>query len=149
MRTVRAAAALGVISLLGACAATSEQRAPGEATVHVERHTWGGLCATGPCASDLVVQDDGTWTYSSSETQDTSGTLSDTELDALYAAVADTALGGASAATQECAADADGTSVRYTWTLDDESGAASSCETAIDGKDPLVAYLDELATSVG
>ena len=149
---VRVVAGLGLVALAGAqsaCGATSAQSPDQNATVHAERHTWGGLCATGPCASDLVVEDDGTWTYSSSEADDESGTLSATELDALHTAVADTAVGSETAAAVECAADYDGASVRYSWTLDDDSGAASSCETAIDAADPLVLYLEQFTASIG
>ena len=138
---------VGLVTLVAALSACGSAPVP-SGTIHVERHTWGGMCPDGPCGSDLVVEDDGSWTYSSSETDDGSGTLSASELDALHTAVADTTVGSESAAAVACAADVDDTSVRYAWTFDDDSGAASSCEVVIDGGDPLVRYLDELAASV-
>ncbi|KQY21219.1 hypothetical protein ASD16_18020 [Cellulomonas sp. Root485] len=138
---------VGLVALVAALSACGSAPVP-SGTVHVERHTWGGMCPDGPCGSDLVVEDDGSWTYSSSdEDGDASGTLTDSELDALHTAVADTTVGSESAAAVACAADVDDTSVRYAWTFDDDSGAASSCEVVIDGGDPLVLYLDELAAS--
>lgn len=139
-------AGLVLVALVGAQSACAPP--PALAQVTAERHTWGGLCATGPCASDLVIQADGSWTYSSSETDGRTGTLSATELDALRTALADTTVGTPAAAADDCAADWDGTSVRYAWALDDDSGTASSCATVIDTTDPLVRYLEELATSV-
>jgi hypothetical protein len=149
--SVRVLAGLGLAALVGAqgaCGTSDARPTVPPTTVHAERHTWGGLCAAGPCASDLVVQDDGTWTYSSSEVDETSGSLSATDLDALHAAVAATTLGDESTPAADCAADYDGTSVRYAWTLDDRSGAASTCETVVSATDPLVRYLDELADSL-
>ncbi len=138
-----------MVAAQSACATTPAQPSAPIGLIHAERHTWGGLCASGPCASDLVVEEDGDWTYSSSESDDASGTLSDAELEALRDAVASTGIGTESATATGCAADSDGTSVRYAWTSDDGSGAASSCETVIDEADSLVRYLEELAASVG
>ena len=144
--TVRGVAGLGLVALVWALSACGVAPAA-STTIHAERHTWGGMCAPGPCASDLVVEDDGTWTYATEE-YDTHGTLSWLELNALHAAVAHTAVGGPSAAADDCEADWDGESERFAWTRDGDSGAASSCEVVIDWADPLVRYLEDLAESV-
>lgn len=119
------------------------------AAVVAVRHTWGGMCADGPCRSDLVVLADGAWTVvTETEADAARGTLAPDELAGLEDAVSRTRLGEPGAPVTGCAADADGTSVRYGWSEEGRPRSASSCEQAVPADDPLVRRLEALAADV-
>ncbi|MEE6273329.1 hypothetical protein V2J56_08205 [Georgenia sp. MJ206] len=111
------------------------------------RSTRGGMCPEGPCRSELVVNVDGSWSY---QTEDgaSEGHLSDAELSRLREAVGDTGLGSGTEPATQCAADSDGTSVSYGWTIDGQEYEVDSCEVLISADDPLVQALDQLAASL-
>jgi hypothetical protein len=122
--------------------------APGAAAGPLaERHTWGGLCPEGPCTTTLEVSGDGRWTWDDGVGRE-GGRLGDAQLSRLRRAVAATGLGAPTGAAPGCAADSDGTSVRYGWAATDGWGTASSCEVLVDPADPLVRALDGLADEV-
>ncbi|MEE6296640.1 hypothetical protein [Georgenia wangjunii] len=108
------------------------------------RSTRGGMCPGGPCRSELVVTGDGTWSYQV-EDGTSEGHLSDAELSRLREAVEDTGLGSEAEPATGCAADSDGTSVSYGWTVDGQEHEVDSCEVLISAHDPLVQALDQLA----
>ncbi|AXH97376.1 hypothetical protein [Ornithinimicrobium avium] len=110
----------------------------------VERSTWGGMCAEGPCRSELVVEGDGRWRYEEHDGED-EGQLTVDELDRLLEAVTRTRLSQTRSPSTRCAADSDGTSVAYSWTIEDEKHRVDSCEVSIDTEDPLVQELESLA----
>ena len=111
------------------------------------RTTWGGLCPEGPCRSELVVDGDGAWRYEAEDGRE-QGRLSGAELDRLRRAVLATGLSEDGPASTHCAADSDGRSVAYSWTVGGESLRVDSCEVAVDADDPLVVELEELAARV-
>lgn len=123
---------------------------PGTDAVRVlaERRTWGGLCAQGPCRSDLVVRTDGSWVLET-EVRTSEGVLPAADLSGLEEAVIRTGLAEDVRASTGCAADSDGTSVEYVWLADGQQPrSASSCEQAIAADDPLVEQLDRIAAEV-
>ena len=134
---------LALTGLLGGCGDNGDGgAAAADPSFRVERHTWGGMCASGPCRSTWLVEPDGGWTLRT-EADNDSGRLSGDELDALYRAVESTELDSAPPTTS-CEADADGTSVRYVWTVRGETSTASSCEVELDAADALVETVEEL-----
>lgn len=76
------------------------------------------------------------------------GRLTDAELNEVLEAVQNTGLASASETSTVCAADSDGTSFSYSWTVDGEQHEIDSCETVIPTSDPLVQVLDQLADQV-
>ena len=116
------------------------------AGLQVRRKTWGGMCATGPCGSSLVIFGTGSWVLLAGGAQ-TQGTLPQADLVALSQAVRATRLDSATGAA-DCAADHDGTSVAYTWTSGGVTRSASSCHHPIDRADPLAVELERLATTI-
>ena len=157
-RPARAPGALAAVLLvvLGAagCAAEDDGAAPpaappsaaaAAAGVLAERHARGGVCAEGPCRSDLVVRADGSWTLAT-EAGTTAGRLPAAGLAGLETAVAGTGLADDVQPAAGCDADADGTSVEYVW--QDAGGderTASTCEQLVPDDDPLVRQLDAVA----
>lgn len=134
--------------MLTACSPTVPDPAPGEsANPLAARHTWGGMCAEGPCASALEVTEDGRWTWEDGW-QEHRGQLSPQQLSRLRRAVADTGLLAATDDAPACAADADGTAVRYGWATADGWASVSSCDVLIEGRDPLVRALEGLAAEL-
>lgn len=111
------------------------------------RSTRGGMCPEGPCRSALVVHDDGTWNYEA-EDGESAGRLEESELSELRAAVEDTGLTPDGEPATACAADSDGTSVTYGWSIDGQEHEVDSCDVLIDVDDPLVRAIDELAARV-
>ncbi|USQ75186.1 hypothetical protein [Ornithinimicrobium cryptoxanthini] len=110
----------------------------------VERTTRGGLCAEGPCRSELVVEHDGVWHYRANDGE-SKGRLTEGELSQVREALMSTRLGQATAPSTHCAEDSDGTSIGYAWTVDGHRQDVDSCEVQIKTDDPLVRALDELA----
>ena len=161
LRPVLAGVTVVAAVLLGGCSGAGDGSAPDPAgpgmvaaRTHVAgpemtltRTTWGGLCPEGPCRSELVVDGDGAWRY---EAQDGSeqGRLSGAELDRLRRAVLATRLSEDGPTSTHCAADSDGRSVAYSWTVGGESRRVDSCEVAVDADDPLVVELEGLAARV-
>jgi len=138
----------GSLTLVAGCSvisAPAENRRPEQ--VRVERVTWGGMCAEGPCESSLVVTSDGRWTYSD-QTGESEGQLTVAQHDDLTAAVGETRLSGVAASTG-CEADSDGTSVRYVWSADGRQGSASSCGTGLGVNDTLVVEMESLVDELG
>jgi hypothetical protein len=112
----------------------------------VQRRTWGGLRAGGPCGSTLTVTASGRWVLSSEGTT-TTGTLSREQVIALTRAVRVTQLHRATGAP-DCAAEHDGVSVAYEWTFAGVSGSASSCEHPINGNDSLPIEVERVAQAI-
>ena len=112
----------------------------------VERRTWGGMCAGGPCESTFLVTADGHWVLRS-EGRTTTGTLSRDRVVALTTAVRVTQLQRATG-VPDCAANHDGTSVAYEWTIGGTSGSASSCKHPINPNDSLPVEVDRVARAV-
>ncbi|WP_323098576.1 hypothetical protein [Intrasporangium sp. YIM S08009] len=112
----------------------------------VERRTWGGMCAGGPCGSTFVATADGHWVLSSNG-RTTTGTLSRQQVIALTMAVRVTQLQRATG-VPDCAANRDGTSVAYAWTYAGTSGSASSCKHPINLNDSLPIEVERVAQSV-
>lgn len=134
---------IAVTGLLGGCGLGGDgDAAAADPSFRVERHTWGGMCASGPCGSTWLLESDGEWTLRTEADSDT-GRLSGREVDALYRAAERTDLESA-LPTTSCEADADGTSMRYVWTVRGQTTTASSCEVEFDPSDPLVETLEEL-----
>ena len=144
MTTARALV-LGFVVLLAVAGCRGEP-AGADPTFRLERHTWGGLCPEGPCGSTLTVGPDGAWTLTT-EGGDDSGRLEEDELAALVEAAVGSRLSAAPQTTR-CEADADGTSVRYVWTVRGAQSVASSCEVAFDEDDPLVEAAERLAANL-
>ncbi|MBR7743916.1 hypothetical protein KC207_11500 [Phycicoccus sp. BSK3Z-2] len=120
---------------------------PGHDFLDLERREWGGMCAEGPCESTLGVGADGAWTFTS-QRGSTTGRLTDGALLAMRRAVGSTSAAGTGDPDGNCEADADGTSVEYTWRLFEapsETSTATSCGDGLDPEDPLVTALDDLA----
>lgn len=157
LRPVLAGVTVVAAVLLGGCSGAGDGSAPdpaGPARTHaagpemtLTRTTWGGLCPEGPCRSELVVDGDGAWRYEAEDGRE-QGRLSGAELDRLRRAVLATGLSEDGPASTHCAADSDGRSVAYSWTVGDESRRVDSCEVAVDADDPLVVELEELAARV-
>lgn len=142
--------AVAAVVLLGGCAGETEgmsadATAPDvtDGDVTVTRSTWGGLCPEGPCRSELVVEPDGTWQYRAQDGQE-HGRLDGAGLAGLHEAVRATTLLEDGPPSTGCAADYDGRSVAYSWTIGDEEHRVDSCEVQIDPHDPLVVELDAL-----
>jgi hypothetical protein len=112
----------------------------------LRRHTWGGMCAGGACSTSLDIYWTGAWTYVDNGITRT-GTLTQNQMVALARAAAATRLDRASG-TPVCAANHDGTSVEYAWSLPGTSRSASSCDRPIDHGDPLAVELERVAESV-
>lgn len=123
---------------------TPTERAPDD--FKVQRRTWGGMCAGGPCGSTLMVFASGQWVLSS-EGKITTGTLPREQVVALTVAVRTTQLHRATGNT-DCAAAHDGMSVAYTWTVAGTSGTASSCEHPINPNDPLTIEVERVAQDI-
>ena len=138
----------GSLTLVAGCLGTSApaDKVPPEA-VQVERVTWGGMCAEGPCESSLVVTAEGRWTYSD-QSGESDGQFTDDQQADLSAAVGETGLSGVAASTG-CEADSDGTSVRYVWSAGDRTGSASTCGQGLDEDDPLVVGVESLVEDLG
>ncbi|WP_141401411.1 hypothetical protein [Ornithinimicrobium cerasi] len=135
--------------MLPGCSLAPSGPAPGEvAEPLATRHTWGGMCPQGPCASTLEVAVDGRWTWEDGSGRE-QGRLGRAQLARLHRAVATTDLGGETEEAPRCDADADGTSEHYGWATADLWLSASSCEERIDQRDPLVRALADLADRLG
>lgn len=117
------------------------------ADFEVQRRTWGGMCAGGPCETLLLVDGKGTWIYRA-DGKATSGTLTRAQVVALSNAAAVTQLPNATG-TPDCAANHDGTSVGYAWTFAGMHRSVSSCEHPINRVDDLVIELDRVAKAIG
>ncbi len=124
--------------------ATPTAWVPGD--FRVERRTWGGMCAGGPCGSTFVVTANGSWVFTS-DGRTTTGTLSGQRVVALTNAVRVTQLQRATG-VPDCAADHDGTSVAYAWSYAGMSGSASSCKHPIDANDSLPIEVERVVQSV-
>ena len=109
----------------------------------VERRTWGGMCPGGPCQATLLVVGDGRWSLVTQAVR-TSGILRQDEVAALARAVIVTRL-DQTTGTPDCAADHDGTSVSYTWTVAGRRLSTSSCDHPIPRSDPFVIEVERLA----
>lgn len=146
----RVGLAVAAVVLLGGCTGATEGRSA-DAThpdvthgvVSMTRSTWGGLCPEGPCRSELVVEPDGTWHYRAQDGQE-QGRLDGAGLAGLHEAVRATALLEDGSPSTGCAADYDGRSVAYSWTIGDQEHRVDSCEVQIDPHDPLVVELEAL-----
>jgi len=125
-------------------ASTPAERVPDN--FRVERRTWGGMCAGGPCGTTFMATADGHWVFTS-DGRTTTGTLSRTQVVALTNAVRVTQLQRATG-VPDCAADHDGTSVAYAWTYAGVSGSASSCKHPINPNDSLPIEVERAARSV-
>lgn len=112
----------------------------------LRRHTWGGMCAGGACSTSLDINWTGAWTYVDNGVTRT-GTLTQDQMVALAKAAAVTRLDKATG-TPDCAADHDGTSVAYSWTLGGVTRSASSCDHPIDRSDSLAIQLERVADTV-
>ncbi|MEW1954427.1 hypothetical protein [Terrabacter sp. NPDC080008] len=120
--------------------------------LRVERRTWGGMCASGPCESRLTVVADGTWVLVVNGKR-TTGTLAHQQVVALTydlrvtQARVDQARKAHVLATgkADCAADHDGTSASYTWTMRGRSESVSSCDQR---PMPAPVELDRIADSI-
>ncbi|MFB9731727.1 hypothetical protein [Ornithinimicrobium kibberense] len=137
------ALAAAATALLGGCAPPGDGIGEVES---VERRTWGGMCAEGPCGSLLVVTGD-QWEFTD-QTGEWSGVLSRRRVAALESATATTRLAELTEPARRCEADVDGTSVRYAWVQDGRRTEVSSCDVRIPASDPLVVVLDRLAEDV-
>ncbi|WP_235508706.1 hypothetical protein [Terrabacter sp. Root85] len=124
--------------------ATPSVAVPADLTIR--RKTWGGLCPGGPCGSSLVVTASGAWVLSS-EGATRTGTLPWARVVALALAARSSHLDTATG-TPDCAANHDGTSVAYSWTIDGVTRSASSCDHPIDRSDPLAVQVEEVARSI-
>lgn len=121
----------------------------------VERRTWGGMCASGPCESTFTVVADGTWVMVVNGTR-TTGTFTHKQVMALsYDLRVTQALLEHVRATQlstdstaHCAADHDGTSVAYAWTIAGATRSISSCDGRPLPFDDVAVAMDRLADSV-
>lgn len=109
----------------------------------VERRTWGGMCPGGPCQATLLVVGDGRWSLVTQAAR-TTGTLPQDQVAALARAVTLTTL-DQTTGTPDCAADHDGTSVSYTWTVAGRRLSTSSCDHPIPRSDPFVIEVERLA----
>ena len=112
----------------------------------VERRTWGGLCPGGPCGTLLVIGASGAWTWRA-KGKITHGTLSRSQVEGLVRAARATLLDRATGAA-DCAANHDGTSVGYAWTMGGATKSVSSCDHPINHHDSLAAAVDRIADAV-
>lgn len=110
----------------------------------LQRRATGGMCPEGPCKSVLVVEPDGRWTLTT-EAKSTPGELTGRQRSEIAAAYNSTDRGATASPRPPCQADSDGTTVTYVWRLDGVTGSASTCDPAMDARDPLVRLLDDLA----
>ncbi|MFI5931849.1 hypothetical protein [Actinoplanes sp. NPDC051494] len=110
------------------------------------RHS-GGLCSTGPCATDLTVYGDGRWDLRDESSGNRSGTLSDDQVRELRTLVTETDLPSATT-TIDCADNYDGIRVTYTIGSDPET-VIDSCSIRIAGPNPLIERLDDLFQELG
>lgn len=124
--------------------ATPSVAVPADLTIR--RKTWGGLCPGGPCGSSLVVTASGAWVLSS-ESATRTDTLPRAGVAALALAARSSHLDAATG-TPDCAANHDGTSVAYSWTIDGVTRSASSCDHPIDRSDPLAVQVERVARSI-
>ncbi|WP_344066448.1 hypothetical protein [Terrabacter lapilli] len=121
----------------------------------VERRTWGGMCAGGACGSMLTVVADGTWVQVV-QGKRTTGTLTRKQVvDLMYNVMVtqgrvDHARKAQHPATgkADCAADHDGTSMAYAWTLAGRSDAVSSCDPRRMPVDDVAFEMEEIADSI-
>lgn len=100
------------------------------------------MCPEGPCTSDFAIASDGSWTLETEATSAT-GTLPPEDVAALAAAARSTSLEQATGEVS-CAADADGTSVEYTWLYGETEHRVSSCEHPFDSGDVLVVAVEDI-----
>lgn len=121
----------------------------------VERRTWGGMCASGPCESTFTVVADGTWVLVVNGKRSTGTVTRKQVVDLLNnlkvtQARVDQARKARVPATgkADCAADRDGTSVAYSWTFAGMSESVSSCRQRPTPVDDLALDLDRIADSV-
>lgn len=112
----------------------------------VERRTWGGMCAAGPCGTLLVIPASGAWVLHS-DGKITQGALSRQQVEVLVRSARVTQLHLA-AGTSDCAANHDGTSVGYAWTVGGVTRSMTSCEHPINPSDPLVVELQRIADAI-
>lgn len=146
----------GVVTVDPGDHSTNTPTARVPADFKVQRRTWGGMCAGGPCGSTLTVTADGTWVYVS-EGKRTTGTLSRQQVVNLFYAVRVTqtwathprASHGLAAAKQACAADHDGTSAAYAWTLGGVSTSVSSCDGHPIPFDDAAVEMERIAEAIG
>ena len=113
------------------------------ADLWVERHVWGGMTEDGEFFTTLEVDGARGWTVSNLEGT-TEGRLEEAQLAVLVDAVESTALLDAGGEPL-CESNFDGIDVRYSWRVDGEVHAVSSCDVAIPAADPLVTALERLA----
>ena len=113
----------------------------------VQRRTWGGMCAGGPCETLLLVYASGAWVYrADGNTQ--SGKLAHAQVMALANAVAVTQLEKATG-KPDCAANHDGTSVGYAWTFAGVTRSVTSCKHPINPLDDLPVEMERVAKAIG
>lgn len=109
----------------------------------------GGMCAGGPCRTELTVLRDGRWRATrAAEEPERTGTLEGARLAELREAVAGTTLGGAPPFTGTCPTAYDGQEIVVTWAEAGETRSASSCEVEFPPADPLPASLRSLLASI-
>ena len=106
----------------------------------VQRRTWGGMCPAGSCGTLFVVGASGAWTWRA-DGKITQGTLSRAQFEGLVSAARVTLLDRATSAA-DCAANHDGTSVGYAWTMGGVTKSMSSCDHPIHHRDSLVVAVD-------
>ena len=114
----------------------------------------GGLCASGPCHSDLRVSASGDWTRNGGGSTPTpgpgahaEGRLTQEQLGRLRAAIDLTTLEQAPANTRPCATASDGMELVITWAQAGVEHSISSCERLVPVEDPLVMELEALLYS--
>ena len=155
-QVIRRAGAATVVSLLllGAAGCGSAPEAqPAEATLDadlvVERREWGGLCPRDSCESLLRVRGTGEWTYEPrpAGSASTGGALDAAQQAGLAEAMASTRV-GEPLPEGDCPPAYDGEAVDYGWQDSSGSGEWSTCGSVVDPDDPLVQWLDQLASEV-
>ena len=109
----------------------------------VERRAWGGMCPSGPCGTLLVVGASGAWTWRA-DGKITQGMLSRAQVEDIVRAARVTLLDKATG-TPDCAANHDGTSVGYAWTMGGVTKSVSSCDHPVNHRDSLAAAVDLIA----
>lgn len=112
----------------------------------------GGMCPTGPCSSRLDIHRDGRWVRVQSGDR-TAGRLTEESLRRLTAIVDEEIDTLSTFETHDpyCPSEYDGTDVTYTFRVLDDDGAVieesvvSNCDVDIDGTNPLIAEVAEIA----